>query len=343
MGLCQALADAASGRRDRINWPGAASRQRWQALREDARQTVRDLPGIGRALVAAAGLARRSRGDAASATRPFTTPHGLSAGRDEPIALPTETIFVDADEWDARAESLGGTSNALLAGLAARLALRAGRVVTDGSVTVAMPVNDRTAGDTRANAVTEVEITVDPAAAKTDLRDIRTAIRQALIDRQDMPDKRWELLPLVLLLPQRLVRRMVGVAAGSASVVSSNLGVVNPAAYRPDGTAAEHFAIKAPHPDMTEAAMRRVGGMLSLVSGRANGQVFVSVLAYQPSRPNSNDDLRRDLSSTMDDFSLTATMSWGCPEPLSGGAVGDQANSCELYALAAQPTNGKAP
>ncbi len=144
---------------------------------------------------------------------------------DEPITLPTATIFVDADEWDARAVALGGTSNSLLAGLAARLAERVGRVTADGSVTLAIPVNERTADDTRANAVTNVDVTVDPARAATDLREIRAATKQALIHRQEVPDERWALLPLVPLLPKRLVRRWVGVATGrTTSVVSSNLG-----------------------------------------------------------------------------------------------------------------------
>ncbi len=311
IGLCDALADAASGRRDPIDWP-AGSRRRWQALRADARQAARDIPGIARALVAGARLARGS-GDAAAATRPS----GLapSNGSDESITLPTETIFVDADQWDARAKALGGTSNSLLAGLAARLAQRVGRVTADGSVTLAIPVNERTAGDTRANAVADVDITVDPAPATSDLRAIRAATKQALTHRHDLPDKRRELLPLVPLLPRSLVRRMVGVAAGSAtSVVASNVGEVDPAAYRPDGTRADHFAIKAPHPNTTEAIMDRFGGMLSLASGRTNGQVFVSVVAYEPGRPNSNEDLRRDLSGALGDFSLTATIGWPCPE-----------------------------
>src|SRR5215204_4777226 len=54
VGLCEALADAASGRHDPINWPAAGSRRRWQALCEDTRQTVRDIPAIGRAVAAAA-------------------------------------------------------------------------------------------------------------------------------------------------------------------------------------------------------------------------------------------------------------------------------------------------
>ena len=102
----------------------------------------------------------------------------------------------------------GGTSNTLLAGLAARLAQQMGRVTADGSVDLTMPVNERTAGDTRANAITNVDFTVDPAPAPTDLREIRAAIKQALIRSQEVPDERWELLHLAPLLPQWLVRRM---------------------------------------------------------------------------------------------------------------------------------------
>jgi hypothetical protein len=143
-------------------------------------------------------------------------------------------------------------------------------------------------------------------------------------------------------LPQWLVRRCVGVSAnGAASVVSSNLGVVNPAAYRPDGTDADHFVMKPLGPGVTKAIMHRLGGLLVLLSGRTHGRVFVSVLAYQPGSPNSNDDLRRDLSSALSDFSLTATTSWDVPKPVSGARVpttredvdviAHQADSSELY------------
>ena len=67
--------------------------------------------------------------------------------------------------------------------------------------------------------------------------------------------------------------------------------------------------------------MHRTGGLLVLLSGRSHRQVFVSVLAYQPGRTNSNDDLRQDLSSALSDFSLTATIGWACPEPVSGAPV----------------------
>jgi hypothetical protein len=319
VGLCEALADAACGRHDPVNWPAAGSRRRWQALREDARQTLRDIPAIGHAVSAAVRFARRHRAGGESAVAPQL----VSTGADQRVTLPTATIFVDADEWDARAQSLGGTSNTLLAGLASRLAQRVGRLAADGSAALTLPVNERTAGDTRANAITNVDITVDPAPAATDLGEIRAAIKQALIRSAEETNERWELLPLAPLLPQWLVRRSVGVSAGSAaSVVSSNLGVVNPAAYRPDGTDADDFVMKPLGPGVTKAIMHRLGGLLVLVSGRTHGRVFVSVLAYQPGRSNSNDGLRQHLSNALVDFSLTATMGWPRNEPL---AVADSA------------------
>jgi hypothetical protein len=330
VGLCDALADAASGNQDPIIWPAAASRPRWQALGEDACQTVRDIPSIGRAVAAAARFARRHRGANGAAT-PQTA---LADNADEPVTLSTATIFVDADEWDARANTLGGTANTLLAGMAARLAHRVGRVTSDGSATPSIPVNTRTAGDTRANAITNVDITVDPAHAATDLREIRAATKQALIRSKEMPDERWALLPLVPLLPQRLTRRVVGVATGgTTNVVSSNLGATPPALNRPDGTDADYFAMKSLYPGVTKAIMHRTGGVLALLSGRVHQQVFVSVLAYQPGRPNSNDQLWQDLSSVLGDFSLAATAGWDCPT--TADAIAKQADSSELCDLAA--------
>jgi hypothetical protein len=312
------VADAARGYDNAIDWPAPGSRRRWQALREDAHhQTARDIPAIGRAVVEAARFIRRNGGGAGSATPPPPP----TVGADEPITLPTATIFVDADEWDSRAQSLGGTSNTLLAAFAARLAQGVGRVGADGSVTLTMPINERTASDTRANAITNVDITLDPAPATTDLRGIRAATKQALIRRQEVPDERWALLPLAPLLPRWLIRRMASVAlGGSTTSGSSNLGALDPTVNRPDGTDADHFAGRTLYPGVTKATMHHTGGMLGLNSGRLHGQVFVSVFAFQPGRSNSNEDLRRDLSTALSEFSLNATAGWSCVKPV--GAAG---------------------
>jgi hypothetical protein len=256
-------------------------------------------------------MARKNRTSAGSATAP-TSP---TAGPDERITLPTTTIFIDADEWDIRANALGGSSNTLLEGLAARIAQRVGRVGDDDSVTLVMPVNERIPGDTRANAVANVDIVVDPAPATTDLREIRAVTKQALIGRQETPDERLALLPLAPLMPQWLVRRMVSVAARSATTTASNIGAVNPDIYRADGTGADFFAMKSYGPGTSKAIMRRTGGILAVALGRVGRHVFVSVLAYQPGRLESDDELRQCLSSVASDFSLTTTFDWPCPQP----------------------------
>ncbi|OBH30292.1 hypothetical protein A5692_19360 [Mycobacterium sp. E342] len=315
VGLCEALADAACGRDDAIDWPAPAARRRWRAMREDARQTVRDTADMGRAVVAAIRLAGTAR-HAGAATSPAGKRPAPPAGADERITLPMATLFINADEWDARAEALGGTSNALLAGLAAHLARRVGRVGADGTVNVGMPVNERTPGDTRANAVVNVDITVDPAPATTDLREIRARVKEALARHLDEPDERWALLPLVPLIPKRVMRRLIGVVTGSAiTVVSSNLGTLDPAVNRPDGTDADHFAMRTVYPGVTTATMYRTNGALALLSGRVHGRVFVSFLAYELGRHNSIEQLRDNVSSALSDFGLTGSTAWRtvCP------------------------------
>ncbi|MEB4212259.1 hypothetical protein [Mycobacterium sp. 94-17] len=304
LGLFEGLADAALGRDDPIRWPAAASRRPAQALRQDARQTIRDIPAFGRGVATAVRMVRRSRNSAGAATPSPPTPTEPANGTHEPIALPITTVFVDADEWEARAQSLGGTSNTLLAALAAHLAERRGRVTADGMVALRIPVNQRVPGDTRGNATSPADITVDPAPLTTDLRHIRATIKQALINHRQVPHEERDLMSLVPLLPKRFVKMIGG---NGASVVSTHMGVINPAATRVDGTDADYFAMRMYYPGMTEAMMHQFRGLQIVGSGRANGQIFVAATAYRPGGTNSNDELRHDLSSALKDFSLTGT------------------------------------
>ena len=318
IGGCVAIVEAACGYDNAIEWPAAGSRRKWQAIRQDARQTMRDLPAIGRAAAAAARFARRNRGSG-----PATVPPAPPAGADELVTLPTATVFLNADEWDTRADSLGGTTNTLAAAVAARIAERLGRVAADGSVNVAMPVNERTADDTRANAVAMVDIRIDPAPAATDLRDIRSATKQALIRHRNEADERKELLPLVPLLPQRVTKRMASVATGGTTnvVVSSNLGEAPSAVNQPDGTDADYVALLSRYPTVTKAMVDQLGGVLVVHSARTDNKAFVSVLGYQPGQANTNDALRRELIGALSDFSLAPVRGWECPAPV-GAAQG---------------------
>lgn len=308
VGLTSALADAASGRDDSIVWPAAKSRRRWRALREDSRQSARDLPSVGRAIKAGTRMARRARRDAV-VSAPVYTP---TSAPNEQIELPAATVFVDIDEWDAVARALGGTPNSLLAGLAAKLAQRVGRVTPgEGLANLAVPINERVDGDTRANAVGNADVTVDPTKVTSDLREVRAAVKQALIRAQGTPDERFALLPVVPFLPKRVIRKLVSVAAGGTTAVcSSNLGDVATATNRPDGTEADSFSMRSLYPRVTRGMMDRAGGLMGLLSGRVNGQVFVSVLAYDPARPGSVAELQEAIFSTLADFSLTPTVQW---------------------------------
>jgi hypothetical protein len=85
----------------------------------------------------------------------------LGGDGDEGVVVPAITIYVDLDDWDARAKALGGKSNSLFAGFAEKLAERFGRRrAGDGAVTLSFPVSDRTEYDMRANALSFVNVSV---------------------------------------------------------------------------------------------------------------------------------------------------------------------------------------
>lgn len=310
--LQEALAAAAAGCCDDASGVARGSRPRWRAVCEDTWRTAREVPGISRAALATIRRVRNTGGRTANpAPAPAPAPVPATAGPDVPVTTPTAAIFVDAAEWDARAQSLGGTSNTLLVGLAARLAQRLGRVAADGSAELTMPVNERGDQDTRGNAVVHVSFAVDPEPVTRDLSEVRAAIKQALARRDEMPDERRALLPVIPLIPTWLFRRIVSAAAVSPiGVNSSNLGAVPPHLTRPDGTQADFYALTVCYAGVTRAIMQRIGGRLELHSGRADGRVFVTVLAYQPGAENTNNGLRQALSDALGDFALPFRSGW---------------------------------
>jgi hypothetical protein len=127
--------------------------------------------------------------------------------------------------------------------------------------------------------------------------------------------------------------------------------VVNPAAHRPDGTDADHFVMRPLGPGVTKAIMHRLGGLLALLSGRTHGRVFVSVLAYQPGRPNSNDQLQQHISTVLSEFWLTGTTAWPFPVSVARAripttsdqvdAIADPANLSEPYDVTTQVSDKK--
>jgi len=307
LGLVLTLIDAVMGNTRNLGYPPPRSRPRLRAVAQDARQTVRDAPEVARALRVAAKLARRQRQDTAQS--PASRPVALR-GRDgdEPIVVPGITISVDVADWDARAKALGGTTNTLGAGFAAKLGELLGRRRAGvGALTLQLPVSERTEGDTRANAMLFARVSLDPTRVTEDLRDARSAIKQALRTLRETQDDSFQVAWLASFTPKRALKRMADamVADPDLPVFYSNLGDVGSVVNRLDGTAAESATARVIAQHETRQGLERMGGQMTLQSLRLPRSFVVSVNAYQPGAENTKSALREVAAHTLAEFDLT--------------------------------------
>ncbi|MCW2690962.1 MAG: hypothetical protein JWR37_5852 [Mycobacterium sp.] len=304
-GLFLTVIDAVKGNVRDLGYPPPRSRTRLRAVASDARQTVQGLPEVAGALVGGARVAFRRRHEFGRSGAP--SPTTILAGGDDNVVVPAISIYLDLNDWDARAKALGGSSHSLLAGLAARLGERLGRRrLADGAVTLNIPISDRAQDDTRANAVSLTDVCVDSTQVTTDLSGARVAIRQALKTLREVPDETLQLLPLTPFIPKRAVRRGADVLFGFADlpVSCSNLGEVDPTLGRPDGTDAEYVMLRGVDRCVTRQFLERRRGLLTVLGGRVGGKVSVTVVAYQPGAENSKPHLRELAAQTLAEFDL---------------------------------------
>lgn len=309
LGLVVALADAILGNTRELGYPPPRVRTRRRALAQDARHTAREMPEVRRALVTAARQARRRRRESVP-SRAAMIPARRDGGADI-IVLPGVTIAVDLDDWDAVAKTLGGTSNTLVAALAAKLGDRIGRRrASDGAVTLHLPISQRTESDTRAIAVAFAQVSVDPTQLATDLRNVRAEIQQALRSLRERTDDSTELLSLVPFTPKRTWERAVDQAFADADrpVFCSNLGDMGSIVCRLDGTDCDYGFARGTRQQVTRQWLDRVGGQLNVLSLRAIGKIFISVLAYQPGAENTKPALRQLAAHTLAEFGLSGNI-----------------------------------
>lgn len=306
VGTCIALTDAINGVRRDLRLPPPGARLKRQALLEDARVTLRGLPEIGRALRATVTVARQNpptRGG------PGGQPSLPKAHRKDnrPALVPGATIYIDGAHWDSRAESLGGTSNALMAGFAAKLAEKYGRVGSDGMVTLSYPINDRTENDVRGNALKGIDFTVDPRPVTSDLRKIRNDFRETINAGLGKFKEQERAFPLTPFIPT-LVLRKLPLAAMNAdlTVGCSNFGEMDPAVAYVDGSEADYYGMRMVEQNLTVNSPEVASGELYVASGRVSGKLFVSFRAYHPNWDNSRQALLAKISETLADFELTA-------------------------------------
>ncbi len=307
VGATLAVVDAAEGVDRDLGYPAAARPAKIPALLADSRQIIREIPAMVKAAVALARLARSRRDQLASSAR-TTKAARVTAGRAdaEPVRLAMITVYAPAPEWDSRAAELGGTPTSLFIGLTCRLGGRLGWTDADGRVGITVPVNERVEGDTRGNALTQVSMTVDPEQVCADLSTVRGDLKAALSTLGDARHEFLTPLPLVPLIPKAVARRLEGVVIRVGIIGSSNLGEFEPAANRPDGTDADYFAVRMGEA-LTRADIRRTGGsFFPVVTGRTNGQIFISIGYTNADGTTTREQLTEQVRATLADFGLDA-------------------------------------
>lgn len=288
-------------------YPPPRSRSRMRALVADAGQTARDMPDVARAVVAAAKEARRRQNDDA---RKATKPTAVRHGEERPVMVPGVWILIDSQEWDARAKALGGASNTLATGLAAKLGDRMGRRHQDGTVKMQIIVSDRTEDDTRAVAVSFTRVSIDPTSVTKDLGAARTAIKEALTTLRDTPDEASPLLALTPFTPTRTWKQLMDWAMDDPDqpAVISNFGDVGSAVTCPDGTQCQSAWARGTNQHITQERLERTGGQLQVLFGRlpAAGKISMSIQAYHPGSVTTKPVLRDLVERTLAEFNLSA-------------------------------------
>lgn len=310
VGGVMVVADAIAGRQLDLGYPLPKSRGRLRAIVRDVRQTVADIPEVARTAAVAVRLLRKPNPDAPAGEegRPVrVVPDG-----DATTVLPAISVFVDLADWNARAEAVGGNSYSMLAGFAAKLGESMGRCGPDGDVTLLIAVNDRTDGDTRANAMSLATARVDPMTVTTDQSGARGVIRQAFKMLRDHPDETLQLLPLTPLVPMGFLKQVADgfIGNGDQPVSCSNLGDLTSDVTRVDGTEAEYIVFRGVDQGTTRQELEDADGQLVLVSSRVGGKVSIGITGYQAGEQNSKARLAELAAKTLAEFDLTGEIDW---------------------------------
>jgi len=140
------------------------------------------------------------------------------------------------------------------------------------------------------------------------LDEVRIKFKQTFADLAEITEELLAPLPLTSMTPKWVARRAAGMGLGSAAfpIGCSNVGELDPAVNRPDGSEADYASGRLIEPGISRRTLEGMGGQLFLVSGRDHRTVFISINAYLAGRTNSQDALREDTVRTLAEFDLSA-------------------------------------
>lgn len=305
-GVLRSTADAIRGNTHDVAYPQPKSRSRLRALRSDLGQTVRDLPQVGRALVATVKQGWKQRDQLRAMGGAGAQP--ADGDGSENVLVPAMWAFIDTAEWDRRAVELGGNNHSMVAAFAARLAMNMGRFDESvGVVPLIVPIDNRSPGDTRANAVLLGNARLDPRGVTEDLSHTRAVMREAIRQMHEEPDERYEVLPLTPFVPKRAVTRTADIAVGFAEqpVSCSNVGDAPESVESIDGTEAEYMMGRGVDGQISRDVLEHRKGLLTIIVLRVNGKVAMPVIGYQPGAVNTKEQLRKHVEETLTEFGLS--------------------------------------
>jgi len=277
-------------------------------VRADLRQLLTDLPAAARGLGRALRLLVEARPWRRLGARPTVD---VGPGF---VTMPTAVAFVDLAAWNERATALGGTPTSLLTAVTVRLAEGTGRG-RDGRVAVLVSLLDDGDADggpggaiPSANAITLARIAIDPADVGDHDR-LRAVVRAGIAAARSRPDPMLALLPLVPFVPRRLVGALGETVFGFADdrpVNLANLGDVPDEALGIGGSPADRLCMRGVDRRVSAANLARRGGAMTVTAGVVGQSLAINVVAADPARPGTRDDLRRLVAAVLDGVGVAA-------------------------------------
>jgi hypothetical protein len=152
-------------------------------------------------------------------------------------------------------------------------------------------------------------MTVDPTKVTDSLVELRAEMKRSLTALSESRDDLSAPLPLVPFTPKALVRMVDKMINKLGRPIGcSNLGELDVAVNRPDGTDADYIAFRMLEPQITNRTLERMGGYLYLASGRVHGKIFVTVAAWTVGGKNTKESLRDSVGQALADFHLTGVI-----------------------------------
>jgi hypothetical protein len=311
MGALRAIEVAVNGTAVPSSYLPQGARGRLSGCVSDAWQILADAP---RTVAALARIAHANWQRPAAARHRPAAP-AAAAGHDPStiVELPAVAVTVEARDWFACEQRLGGGWNTLLPGFVASLAAHLGRRrLSDGAISLLVPI-DRRRGldDERALAIDFHVMNVSPAGLATNLRPVNAALKALFRGAgKNQTDVLAPLLPAIAWMPGTIATTLVNRLfnyAGELPVSCSDLGMLPDGLGRIDGAPCRHVLTRAVDVNVTRRDLERSHGHLVVVASRYDKTISLCIEAckLEPT-PTTADELRLVVSQTLTDFGLDA-------------------------------------